>query len=344
METQHIFLDTEVFIRQNFDFESRTFTRLIELVEQEKIIVHLTSITVSEIEKHIVSLINEGISHLKAVGKKPAIWVVARLRTSPFQIIPRRFDVEPLKEEGISVFRRFLERTRANIIPVEGLSIDDIFAKYFESIPPFGSAEKKNEFPDAFAVAGVQRWCDENEEKMFVISKDGDMKQACELSEELLSLQSVDELFDLIAQDDAELYAYALRVYAQYKQEILGELKERFAELWFFLDEVESEVSDVEVKDIDVLEELAIEVKEDHATFKLIANVTYTADISYAEMITEDVPVSWVEGEIEETERIHAEVSILYDREDPDASQVDSVTINEDTIMVGTEPEPWELK
>jgi hypothetical protein len=269
---------------------------------------------------------------------------VARLRNSPFQIIPRRFDIEPLIEEGISVFRRFLERTRANIIPVEGLSIDDVFAKYFESTPPFGSAEKKHEFPDAFALAGVQRWCGENEEKIFVLSKDGDMKRACELSEELLSLRTIDELFDLIAQDDAELYAYALRVYEQYKQDILEELKERFTELWFFIDEAESEVSDVELKDIDVLKELAIEVREDRATFKLTADVTYTADISYAETITEDVPVSWVEGEIEETEQIHAEVSILYERQDPDASQVDSVTINEDTIMVSKELEPWELK
>jgi hypothetical protein len=36
---------------------------------------------------------------------------------------------------------------------------------FHESEPPFGSAEKKHEFPDAFALAGVQRWCDDADEK-----------------------------------------------------------------------------------------------------------------------------------------------------------------------------------
>jgi hypothetical protein len=344
METQHVFLDTEFFVSRNFHFESPTFQRIIELVEQGKIYVHLTSITIGEIERRIVSSITEGIIHLKVLQKdERTVRVVGFLPNSPFRFIDKKFDVEGLQREAIEAFHEFLRRVKVDVIPVEGLSVDEVFDKYFKSVPPFGSAEKKHEFPDAFAIAGVQRWCDTNGQKIYVVSNDTDMKQACDQSVELVSLPSIHELFNIVAQE-AKLYAYAARVYEQYKQEILVELKERFSELWFFLDEAESDVSDVEVKEIDIIKEMAIEVEEDHATFRITADITYSAGILYAQMVVEDVPVSWVEGEIEETERIHAEVSILYDRQDPDASQVDSVTIEEESIMVGTEPAPWELK
>ena len=47
--TRLVALDTEVFDRLNFNYQSTSFKRLIELVEEEQICLYITTITHQEI-------------------------------------------------------------------------------------------------------------------------------------------------------------------------------------------------------------------------------------------------------------------------------------------------------
>jgi hypothetical protein len=60
------------------------------------------------------------------------------------------------------------------IIPYKSIDIECIFDKYFKQESPFGKADKKSEFPDAFSIELVEQFCEENGIKAKVFSMDND--------------------------------------------------------------------------------------------------------------------------------------------------------------------------
>ncbi len=343
MVTTHVFLDTEVFDSNNFYFDAPVFRRLAQLVEEGTIIVYLTTITVKEIEFHIVSYIEEGIREIKTLQKERPARMLGLIPNSPFPLITRQFDVESLKRQALDAFHDYLKAVKAKVIPVEGVSIDKVFDKYFSGISPFGSGEKKHEFPDAFAVAGLERWCQERGSKLVVISNDNDMSDACECSESLISFDTPQDFFDALAKEQ-ELYTHAFELYSQHKGEIIELLKESFPDLMLFIDQPESEVFNVEIQSIEIIKELAIELDKDHAAFELETEVEITAEVTYAELIVEDVPVLMQHEAIEKTLYMKATATLLYDGADPDAFQVEGVSFEDDSLLIDIEPSPYDLK
>ncbi len=344
METPHVFLDTEVFERNNFDFQSRSFKKLISLVQEGTAIVHLTQITRKEIEAHIVSRIDEALGILKKVSKERAVQHLSKLPAPPFQPIQRNLDPQPLRQAGQATFETFIIDARADVIPVDTVRINEVFDQYFGSMAPFHMASKKSEFPDAFALAAIRQWCQQTNNRIYVISNDKGFIDSCEGSNDLISLTTLDELLDLAARQAEQLYAFAIDLFEKFKGEILENLKEEFEGIFIYLDEAESDVSDTEVKEVDLEEVLAISVEPNEALFEISADVTFTVNYSYADYIVEDVIVSTEEGVLKRTTKVHAEVSLLFDQEDPDASQVHFVSIRENNLKIDLWPDASELK
>ncbi|MFD6211418.1 PIN domain-containing protein [Peribacillus sp. NPDC060253] len=60
-----------------------------------------------------------------------------------------------------------------------------IFKMYFKDIPPF-SKKKRDEFPDAFSLVALENWFKRQDEKVRIVSDDGDLKNYCEESHTLI--------------------------------------------------------------------------------------------------------------------------------------------------------------
>ena len=95
------------------------------------------------------------------------------------------FDAEQTKQELRSQFHTFLDEVKANVLELTDISIEEVFEKYFAGIPPFANDKKKHEFPDAFSLAAIERWCKTSSGKMYVVSSDSDWQQVCAISPSL---------------------------------------------------------------------------------------------------------------------------------------------------------------
>jgi hypothetical protein len=69
----------------------------------------------------------------------------------------------------------------------------------FRRAPPFDKPDSK-EFPDAFVVATLERWCEQRNQQMYIITRDSAMKRAAAKTQTLLSLSSLDELLQIIVE------------------------------------------------------------------------------------------------------------------------------------------------
>jgi hypothetical protein len=85
---------------------------------------------------------------------------------------------------------------------VEASKVDaeDILKLYFEKKPPFGDGKKKAEFPDALSLLSLQSHL-ENNEKIYVISDDGDLRAYCEAESQFIQLDTLDHLLDIYNQN-----------------------------------------------------------------------------------------------------------------------------------------------
>ncbi|HLO47653.1 MAG TPA: PIN domain-containing protein, partial [Kamptonema sp.] len=63
-------LDTEVFVRNNFNYKSTLFVKLIELSESEKIYLYLTTVVQREVLAHIHQEVQEAKKNFEKLHKE----------------------------------------------------------------------------------------------------------------------------------------------------------------------------------------------------------------------------------------------------------------------------------
>lgn len=67
---------------------------------------------------------------------------------------------------------------------------------YFDKKPPFGDGKKKSEFPDAISILSLKSYL-EDDEKIYVISEDKDLKEYCAVDPTFISVETLDKLLNI---------------------------------------------------------------------------------------------------------------------------------------------------
>jgi hypothetical protein len=174
-----VFLDTHLFETHLFDFDSALLENFPSFASTGLINVVTTEVTCGEIEARMTEKVHESLQSLNQ-------WLKAR-DTRILRHIGDRYEVlfSKTKPEDLATilkkqFHDFLEATHTTIIPTGSIDGAKLVAAYFGSIAPFGSGRKKEQFPDAIAVAVLRQWCEENDCTVEVVSGDGDWQRACD--------------------------------------------------------------------------------------------------------------------------------------------------------------------
>jgi hypothetical protein len=279
LKTRHVFIDTSIFVGANFHYGSSSFKQLITLARENYLFIYLTSITIREVKAKIRERV-ETAHHAVQRCRKEAM-VLRHLPNNNFEALFKDFDAGTIENTLVQKFDAFISEIRAITVPVESTSVEQVFDQYFSSFPPFGSGKKKNEFPDAFALAALNEWCNTKTEKIYVISTDSDMQAACEKHEALIGLISLEALLNIVATDDKLLADFAESAFDHLQAEILTRIAKHFRWLGFIIDDEEGEVEHAEAKDINITERYLIYVTERNASFQLGVRVDYVADVTY---------------------------------------------------------------
>jgi predicted nucleic acid-binding protein len=162
LKTSHVFIDTEVFISANFKFSSGRLKKVKDLLVANKITIHLTDITIKEVESNIEKAVSNLNSLIKDFQNKAKIIQ----NIEPYDIL-FSYDSSKVLESIKADFSKFLKSWQAkdsytyiapciNVISINAVSIESIFEKYFTQKAPFKDGKKKNEFPDAFVIAALE--------------------------------------------------------------------------------------------------------------------------------------------------------------------------------------------
>jgi predicted nucleic acid-binding protein len=169
LETEFIFIDTEVFVREKFDWNSKSFTRLKELVRTGHLRVLTTSITKNEVMRKI----REALDNAAKSVKKHEI-ILGQLGVPA---ATEKANASNAATDLQSLFDKFLKDVRASEVPLSA-NLDDLCESYFQEKPPF-SGKKKSEFPDAIVLSSLRDWSSQKGKKVYAVSGDQDFKASC---------------------------------------------------------------------------------------------------------------------------------------------------------------------
>ena len=281
-------LDTQVFESYNFNYNSKVFRTLVELAQQEKIRLLLTSVTLHEIRAHITKravltsqAIEQTINDLKKKDFKPQgdtkrvrfpanSDLLNEFKTKVQELAP---NFDQINQELLDQLEAFLQETDFKIIEVDRVSVVDIFKNYFSGTPPFGEGKKKYEFPDAFALLALQKEAEDRNRIIYVVSGDSDWEKFCSSSEGLSLIGKLDELLEtIIRETDSDEVDECYELYSDKEDEIKGYIHNNFPALNFSIDlsgtsliEWGSEEIEVEVNSVDIIHSSLVNIDDSDA-------------------------------------------------------------------------------
>ena len=283
-----VLVDTSVYHKKQCDFEGITnsiIPMLLQLLRANNIKLLSHPILMREIKKHIgqselISRINNFQSALRKYNKQ-----LQMIGTSAEEL-NQKLEALNMEKRLTTCFEAFYEY--ATVIP--DANVNDVFDDYFNARPPFrAEGEKKHEFPDAFILKGLKKYCENNpDETILVISDDSDWKNALEGNKQVIVISDLEAAMVLLWEqldDKAELFQMLL---SKMNKEICSEIKNAALCEAFCIDAIDS-TAEGEIKDIKVSS-----IKEDVIPLDVEADcvllqITATLDVDgYSEFLDED--------------------------------------------------------
>jgi PIN domain len=181
LESEFVFVDTEAYVRERFDWASKSFSRIEDLAKKRQIKVLTTSITKREVRNKI----SEALGHTRSALKK-------------HEVIIEQLEISTTNADGgaderlLNQFDEFLKNVRATEVPLTN-NLEKLFSDYFQRLPPFSDG-KKSEFPDAAVVDALRAFASLKKKKIYVVSGDPDLKGCCTKESNLIHAPSLNEI------------------------------------------------------------------------------------------------------------------------------------------------------
>lgn len=183
MEIEYIFIDTNIFVSENF-LEGHYIKKILEFGKKNQIGIISTKTNVNEIKNQFRKKVSESLAGYKSYMNSGS---AKYLRNTKFgqKVNDYKFSkikVEDLCEEFNKKIDEKLESSNVIILPFQNIDSSIILESYFESKPPFSNKkDKKLGFPDAFIIENLKKWVSENDTKLVVLTGDSDFSHLEEL-------------------------------------------------------------------------------------------------------------------------------------------------------------------
>jgi len=334
--TRHVFLDTQAYRANAHDLSSGPFKALAGLIEEDRVSLHTTDLTLQEIRRQIAEEIAGIERESGALRKKREHWDrrFARAQTPQIPTV----DAAALAQAAFSGFE-FTIQIGWSAGTHNATAVDPrvIFEKYFDRKPPFDDTKSK-EFPDAFVIEALAKWCKDNGATMYVVTADAAAGRAVKETGVLIQVESLQELLTIATEAETpEIISVIDEVIKS--QTFKGELQEYINKKFDWMgtiysgEHVDGEIIDTEVADdVTILKFSIISANED--TVGTILSVRVPVEFT---VLFVDEGASWYDSEAAEwqfdekavrtfeddpTIRVYVE----FDRDDMSVSEINILT------------------
>jgi PIN domain len=197
LETRKVFIDTQYYVKAGLHFDTPALKSFRKLCESDELIHVTTSVVNREVESNIQLSVKDALNAMQTFRRKARL--LCSLADEQIQALFVEISEEDIYKKASDVFEEFINGCKTEIVSASELDAEDVLHLYFDKKPPFGEGKKKSEFPDALSLFSLKSHLKE-EEKLYVVSEDGDMKSFCYTDPQLVLVESLDKVLDIYSQ------------------------------------------------------------------------------------------------------------------------------------------------
>lgn len=169
MNRDIVFIDTSIFVAENFFTPKNRISALKDLVHEGLISIVSTEVTNREVKRRFIGETTAAMNYIKN-----HLAVLCCFEKT--EILSNRDFKKQIIQDAEKKISDFLKDAQVYTIGFDQCGdIEPIFDKYFKKEKPFAEGAKEKEFPDAFALQMLEKYCEKNKLKIRLLSADADM-------------------------------------------------------------------------------------------------------------------------------------------------------------------------
>lgn len=278
LKSRYVFIDTQVFLRHGIQFDRSSLKRLRELASWKMINLVLTDVVVNEVKLKIAEKTNGSKLILNKFLRESGF--ISEKIPDAISAINELIDEDELEKHGQSLWDDYIRNSKAIVISSSTVDTSLLISKYFSGSPPF-SAKKKDEFPDAISLLSLEKFSENYEEGIYVVSGDGDVDAWCNNNTRFHYLKSLNDFIDLYNRTEEKLTYLVHEIFDAEKNWLISIIEDEFKECEFsYRPDSEAHVENINVLDIQFNDLNVIEVDEERALLSIGIHIDFTADVS----------------------------------------------------------------
>jgi hypothetical protein len=279
-ETPNVFVDTNVFRANQLVYDDEPFKSFSDYAASGDIRVFETRILIGEIHGQIDEVVNEAAAAARHFRTEAA---GIRQATLPeVRALFKRLDKPALRAHFVKHLDDFRKKVKVVGVSIDPISVGQIVDDYFAGNAPF-EPKKRDEFPDAITILALDRWCRDNDARMYVVSADEGFRRGAARTSTLIPLERMGSLLELVAAKRASELVAGVRRWVSVHQstEIMRDVSSALEDLDFVLADADGDVDDIVVEhvDLDGLEVLAAD--KDGAELEMVLDASIVARLDF---------------------------------------------------------------
>lgn len=279
-----IFIDTTAFDETGYNFASARIQAFRKAIEGLNLTFLDPDPMNRERRRHIDKKAKELIDELEQTNKilekvKSRMPALASLRNLPKKV---HFDLYHARHLIGKSLTEFLEPMKVVKLGYEGIKIETVMDWYDQANAPFGTGKKAKEFPDALAIAILDRYAKSKGTEVAVISNDADMKRACEARPHLLYFSSLAAYLE-ISQGHEELIQGIKQRLDETPDFFESSLRAALEDVQFEIEFEDSEIGYADYDAINLDNIHVVTVSDSQCTVSFDVEVSYSVSISFTD-------------------------------------------------------------
>ncbi|MBG21933.1 MAG: hypothetical protein CMF22_00525 [Idiomarinaceae bacterium] len=194
LETRKVFIDTQSFVKAGLHFDGAAFRSFRKYCEANEFFHVSTSVVEREVKSKIALSVKDAINAIQTFRRKARL--LSSLDDEQIKGLFEEISDDDIYKKSEDVFEEFMKACSTEVVEADQINAEELLSLYFETKPPFGEGKKKAEFPDAISILSLKSYL-QNDEKIYIVSDDGDLKAFCDEEANFISVESLDKLLDI---------------------------------------------------------------------------------------------------------------------------------------------------
>ncbi|MBT6052041.1 MAG: DUF4935 domain-containing protein [Candidatus Scalindua sp.] len=272
----NIFIDTCIFEQTGFNFESAKLKPFRDALSVMKLKFIDPDPIFRERTKHLCERVDKTVKSLEKIEK--TLPIITKLEEWPKASSVREWGIRQLLNKSLEEFIKPMEHIT---VGYDGIDMHKIMTWYDHGLAPFGKGKKRKEFPDAFAVAILDRYAQTNMCDIAVVSTDEDFERACSERTNLLYFPSLAAYLQVFQGESERVNL--VQAWFEAKPDVLGNwIDGAFVEIDFEIEEGwNGELNDPEVDVVNITDFYVVAVADKECTVSFEAEVSFAVYADY---------------------------------------------------------------